>query len=697
MAQYQINYTQSNFTGGLVAPELYSRNDFGKVKTGLRKCDNFFIREAGGLEFRPGTEFIVKIPTEWQDKFVLSSIDDMPVFYAESGINYLNSADWVELSYPSEISPDIDKLETTELKRRLYFYDGTMKLCSVIKTNDSTLGARIEKFADFIPNGATISLSAASQPSPYVPTLYHYTFSIAADKEHETIAHAGADITANADLSQQAITITINIPASAVVTDQRIFIYKRYQGKDFFLTSIKMISGTTTYTYKDSDSESVDMSKTILVKPPYVEDDGSILKVNSIADYGQRVFMTLNDDKVQVVYTPVGNTDSLAYSELRNDDEAGYQEIPISHYDGWCKVYAGLQLLFSTSYTISPITGFGDLTLEDISIFDSFSKTVSPVSARSSVIYTNSSNKKIFDFVYTIEKNGYDGVDLTLLIRGLIKNISIKRIAFKDYPVRTLYVLFENKELYGLTYLREQNIYGWWRVKTRPVRDILVINRPGEDDLYLVTENPNGVFLEKAFKRDNPFYLDCVIEKPNPTANGNLITGLSMLANQDVVVYDMANDEHYGDYDIEGKGNVKFLRVDSDGNLQVGDTETMPLTGNVRIGLPYYGEAETIPLEFADSNGNSTIGRKKIINSAIIRFGPSRGLSYKTIKNEFKITCAEYQGDYGYEASLKEGQQNLNNLLSEPKWDSTITILQREPYPASIYSITLGVTFNDKN
>lgn len=45
MAEYKVNYTQSNFTGGIIATELYGRNDFNKVKTGLKTCTNWTIRE----------------------------------------------------------------------------------------------------------------------------------------------------------------------------------------------------------------------------------------------------------------------------------------------------------------------------------------------------------------------------------------------------------------------------------------------------------------------------------------------------------------------------------------------------------------------------------------------------------------------------------------------------------------------------
>ena len=93
----------------------------------------------------------------------------------------------------------------------------------------------------------------------------------------------------------------------------------------------------------------------------------------------------------------------------------------------------------STSYTVSQVQGNGDLTAQPV-LFDGFSKTVNPVSVRRSIIYTNSSNRGIYDLSYN-EYGQYDGIDLTLLVKYLFEHKTIARLAFKDFPVKTIYVL----------------------------------------------------------------------------------------------------------------------------------------------------------------------------------------------------------------------------------------------------------------
>lgn len=49
---------QRSFTSGEIAPALHSRADLVKYATGLRRCENFFVRAQGGVYSRPGFRYI---------------------------------------------------------------------------------------------------------------------------------------------------------------------------------------------------------------------------------------------------------------------------------------------------------------------------------------------------------------------------------------------------------------------------------------------------------------------------------------------------------------------------------------------------------------------------------------------------------------------------------------------------------------
>ena len=715
MPEYKVNYTQSNFTGGIIAAELYGRNDFNKVKAGMKKCENWALREAGGLEFRRGSKYVADIPADAGTNFKLTSLNNVLILLCATKIYYMldGTTNWVDISYPTGFTPAMATLDFVELKQRLYVFDGTANKLMQIRLNGSGIPyAEYTLFEGALPDTATIVASVVgTAPTPNVMIPYTYAFSISKDAEHESIYTVSNEVTANSELGQgdsssQRIDLAITIPNDLAVSGWKLNIYKKYQGKFLFLDSLFIASGTTSYSYSDKGTLTVDMAVSGKQTPPYMNADGSIQYVNSLADYGQRLFMTqLLSDTKRLLFSQIGNTDSMAYSELRNSDEAGYLELPISKFDAWVRVYGGLDLIMSTSYTISQVQGNGDLTSQTV-LFDGFSKKVDPISIQRSVIYTNTNNRNIYDLAYN-EYGQYDSVDLTLLVKYIFERKTIKRLAFKDFPVKTIFVLCDDGELYCLTYIKQQNIYGWYKIKGyAPYKDLLVINRETEDSVYCITDDNGTLRLEEFYYRTDDVYMDSVVRIPLNTITNNVITGLNHLEGKQVRVFDLGNNLYYGDYDIknpktivEGGNVVEIDDVDFNGytveNGQITLPDRIELIGDVLVGLPYYAVMETIPLEFQDNNGNSTIGRKKTINEAYLRYGDSRGLTYKTMNHEYDAGIAKK--DVADNAQFLERGQVRLDTNSEFRWDSTIKILQRQPYPARLESITLGITFNDKS
>ena len=769
MAEYRINYTQSNFTGGVIAAELYGRNDFNKVKTGMKKCVNWTIREAGGLEFRRGTQYISTIPVAAGDKFKIASIGDILIVFGANSIyylpvqvdtmptasednvgviyqyvgptttNYTRNAcyqcvsdgetppaySWEEVPYVWQTeayptTPNLDTLMFEELKQRLYFYDGTMNLSEIVLDSNGIPHAQYSVFEKELV-GITLSAVATHDSSidPRVNIEHSYTVAlISEDGETESIAvMPAASDTANVELSGTeyvTVSTTLTQDMANEYAGGRVLFFKKYQGVYYYLTSIDVDSpdggSGTTYTYKDQGEYSVDTSKTIKRKPVYLTSDGYFPYVNSIADYGQRLFFTislkLSSTESNLIFTQVGNIDSLAYSDQRGDDEAGFLVVPVSHYDEWGRVISGLDLMFGTSYTVQHITGYGDMQIEPL-LFDGFSKTVQPVRTRRSLIYTNPNNKNIYDLSYN-EYGQYDNPDLTLLIKYIFEDKTIKRLEIKDYPVKTIYVLCDDGELWCLTYLKDQNIYAWYKIEHYgSVHDIHVINKDTEDEIYVVTKDNGNYIVELAYHRTDSVYMDGVVRIAHGSIVDNVISGLpAWMDGKKVRVFDLGNNFYYGDYDIahpksveEGGNIVQIDDLDFNGYTVTDGSITLPdniaIEGDVLVGLPYYAVMETIPLEFQDQNGNSTIGRKKTITDAYLRYGDSRGLTYKTLGREY--SCDICKKDVVDNAEFLERGQVRLNTESEYKWDSTIKLLQRQPYPARIESITLGLNFNDKS
>ena len=265
----------------------------------------------------------------------------------------------------------------------------------------------------------------------------------------------------------------------------------------------------------------------------------------------------------------------------------------------------------------------------------------------------------------------------------------------------------DDGDLYCLTYIKDQNIYAWYKLEhTGTIIDMCIVNTALEDEIYLVVKYGDEYIVERAYHRTDSVYMDCCVTRQLTEIQNNTITGLDIFEGMTVRVFDAGNNLYYGDYDImnpqttvEGGKVVEIDDLAFNGFMVSNGQITLPsdvvLEGPIIIGLPYYAVMETIPLEFQDSNGNSTIGRKKAVNEAYLRYGDSRGLTYKTMGHEYD--CGICSKDVEDNAQFLERGQVKLHTTSEYKWDSTIKILQRQPYPARIESVTLGITFNDKS
>ena len=58
--------SQLSFSKGEVGPDFYGRSDLVAYQTGLKKARNMFVRQTGGIEKRPGTEFVA--PCKYADR-----------------------------------------------------------------------------------------------------------------------------------------------------------------------------------------------------------------------------------------------------------------------------------------------------------------------------------------------------------------------------------------------------------------------------------------------------------------------------------------------------------------------------------------------------------------------------------------------------------------------------------------------------
>ena len=306
----------------------------------------------------------------------------------------------------------------------------------------------------------------------------------------------------------------------------------------------------------------------------------------------------------------------------------------------------------------------------------------SPISATMAgevVLFLQRGSRKIREFVYSWEKDGYSAADLTILADHITSS-GVCQIALQQLPDTILWCLLNDGTVACLTYERSQEVIGWQKFTTSGrVVSISVVPAGAEDDVYFAVERSNGTYIEKLAPRQydqiaQAFYVDSGV-----TVKGENITevgGLFHLENETVAI-------------LADGAAVKAKQV------RYGSVLLDKPASTVTVGLPYVSTLRTMPLE-ADTQNGSSVCRRKSVGELRIRY-------YDSVGGEAKA------GDDSYQ--LVRSRDILTDPMDkaiEPKTDVAILgctsgmiqamrveIIQDQPLPLNVNSITYNMEINE--
>jgi len=110
-----------------------------------------------------------------------------------------------------------------------------------------------------------------------------------------------------------------------------------------------------------------------------------------------------------------------------------------------------------------------------------------PVVIGESVLYVQSRGGVLRDLRYTQEGGGYGGRDLSIWSPHLLDGHSIVRMAFAEIPHSVLWCVRDDGVLLGMTYVPEQEAWGWHRHDTDGVvEDVQTLPIGGEDATFII-------------------------------------------------------------------------------------------------------------------------------------------------------------------------------------------------------------------
>lgn len=313
---------------------------------------------------------------------------------------------------------------------------------------------------------------------------------------------------------------------------------------------------------------------------------------------------------------------------------------------------------------------------------NSGANSVQPVLTSGSILYVQSQGSRIREFAYGGESAnyGYKSIDISLMAPHRFNGYTITQLAYSRAPDPTLWAVRNDGVLLGMTYIPEQQVYGWHAHDTDGlIESACVVSEGNEDVLYVVvkrTINSRTVrYIERMRSRffvdqEDAFYVDSGLTYSG--AATTTISGLHHLEGETV--------------DILAAGAVEPRQVVTNGAVTLATAATP-----VHVGLPIAADITTLPMtiEGAPASGQGTV---KNVNKVFIRVRQSSlvkvGPSFTKLR---EYPARAISDPYGSPPALRDGELELS---IDPSWnqDGGVCIRQDQPLPLTIVSLTLDTT-----
>ncbi|AYC20064.1 hypothetical protein DZA65_03189 [Dickeya dianthicola] len=562
-----ISWIQPSFAGGEIGPSLYGRIDMSKYQVALRKCDNFIVRQYGGVENRPGTQFIGAakypdrkcrlIPFQFSTvqtyalefghnymrvikdgAYVLNSsnvIYELAMPYAEADlflIKFTQSADVLTLVHPS--------YPPKELRR--YAHDN-WQIVDVVTANgpfeDINVDETITVYASAETGTVTLTASSSIFGAEQVGKLFYLEQpAVDAVPVWETSKTTAINDVRRAESNYyRANTAGKTGTLRPSHTDGMAWdgwggtgtddtgIQWEYLHSGFGLARITAVTGTTATATVISRIPSNVVGST---KASYKWARYAWNSVNgypsTVVYYSQRLFFAASTSYPQTIWASrTGDYKDFGKSNPVQDDDriiytyAGRQVNEIRHL---IDVGSLVALTSGGEYVIN-----GDqnkvLTPSAFSFSSqgsNGSSDVPPIAVANIALFVQEKGSVIRDLAYSFDVDGYQGNDLTILANHLFQKKSIVDWSFSTVPYSAAFCVRNDGKLLVMTYLREQQVFAWApQSSAGKYESTCSISEDNEDAVYFVVNRTiNGQVVRyierlssRAFTTDeDAFFVD---------------------------------------------------------------------------------------------------------------------------------------------------------------------------------------------
>lgn len=731
-----------SFAGGEITPEMYGRMDLSKYQTGVARADNFLVLPHGPLDRRPGFYFQAEtkdstkvsrllpfafsatqtVLLEFGHLYVRFHVDDATILEANQAIVSVVGSNVQVVGHGYATGDDVfitnrfyritvvnannftvaDRWGAAvtpagTLVARVYtvttpYTDADLAALRYTQSNDvltltlqayaarelKRLGAAnwtLSAISFAPPSASPTGVGAvATQPTAgaVIPYIYVVT-SIDADGITESLPSATASCSNALGLAGNYNTITWLAVAGA----SRYRVYRKRGG------TFGYIGSPTTLSIVD-DNVLPDTS----VTPPedvYALNTGAGDYPATVTYYEQRRWFASTANQPQHIWaTRSGSESNLTSSIPSQADDAllfriaSQQQNEVRHLLPLSDVIA---LTVGAEFRIFA-DGAPSITPESLSRRPqgySGAAAVTPALTPGSILYVQALGARLRELAYNWQSSAYVSIDLSIMAPHLFDGYTIVDMAYASAPIPCLWVVRSDGVLLSLTYVPEQQVYGWAQHHTDGTfESVACITRGDESALHAIVkrtvDSRDVRYIERLSKRvflgqENAFFVDSGLTYDGaPTST---LSGLWHLEGREVLVL--------------GDGAVLATQTVVDGALTL-DAEYSV----VHVGLGYTSQAQLLPASMLQAEAGGQMVTKSVTE---IEIRVSRSSAFSAGPDFDHLT--EYPDrsttdPYDSPPALRTDSLRLP-IAGEWDADAAPCIEMSLPLPLTILAVTLDV------
>ncbi len=565
-----FSWIQPGFAGGEIGPSLYGRVDMAKYSVALRKCRNFIVRQYGGVENRPGTQFIgeTKYPNR-KSRLIPFQFSTIQTYALEFGHQYLrvikdgayvlNSNNEIYELFMPYNEPDLFRIKFTQsadvmtlchpayppMELRRYAHDN-WQIAEVVTVNGPFDDININQSVTVYASAATgtIMLNASSaifsaeqvgklfyleQPAvDAVPVWETSKKTTAGDIRRADSNYYRANTSGKTGTLRPSHTEGMAYDGWGGTGDDDTGIQWEYLHSGFGLARINTIGngGTTaTATVVSRIPENVIGIGKASYKWAHYAWNSAKGYPGTVVYYQQRLYFAASSAYPQTIWASrTGDYKDFGKSIPTQDDDriiytyAGKQVNEIRHMID----VGSLVVLTSGGEYVATGDQNKVLTPGSFSLSSQGSNgasTVPPIAVANIALFIQEKGSTVRDLAYSFDVDGYQGNDLTILANHLFQRHSIVDWAFTIVPYSAAWAIRNDGTLLVLTYLREQQVFAWAPQPSDGLfESTCSISEGSEDAVYFVVRRwVNGQtvrYIERLASRlftktEDAFFVDC--------------------------------------------------------------------------------------------------------------------------------------------------------------------------------------------